>query len=134
MSVEYAHDARENLVHARVSGSLGAADFLAYCERVLADPVVRPGFLEVVSVDPAAVFHLASGELLPFRMLWRRYLEKGLAGTLVHAPSDHGYGVFRMFAAMIGAEAFDPRVRFEVHREAAAVERRLAELRERVRA
>jgi hypothetical protein len=39
-----------------------------------------------------------------------------------------------MFAAMIGAEAFDPRVRFEVHREAAAVERRLAELRERVRA
>jgi hypothetical protein len=134
MPIDTAHDARTNQIRTRVSGSLGAAEFLAYCERVLADPAVRPGFLEVLDVDPAAVFHLASGELLPFRMLWRRYLEKGLAGTLVHAPSDHGYGVFRMFAAMIGAEAFDPRVRFEVHREAAAVERRLAELRERVRA
>jgi hypothetical protein len=134
MPIDTAHDARSNVVHTRVSGSLGATDFLAYCERVLADPAVRPGFLEVLSVEPTAAFHLASGELLPFRGLWERYLEKGLRGTLVHAPSDHGYGVFRMFAAMIGAEAFDPHVRFEVHRDAGAVARRLAELRERARA
>jgi hypothetical protein len=134
MPIDTAHDARTHQVRTRISGSLGAADFLAYCERVLADPAVRPGFLEVLSVDPSAVFTLSSGELLPFRGLWQRYLEKGLRGTLVHAPSDHGYGVFRMFAAMIGAEAFDPRVPFEVHRDAAVVARRLTELRERARA
>ena len=134
MPIFYAHDARSNVVYTRVSGAAGAADFLAYCERVLADPAVGPGFLEVLSVEPAAVFSLVSGELLPFRGLWQRYLAKGHRGTLVHAPSDHGYGVFRMFAAMIGAESVDPGVCFEVHRNAATLELRIAALRERIRA
>ncbi|MEE4361778.1 MAG: hypothetical protein V2I63_09675 [Pseudomonadales bacterium] len=80
-----------------------------------------------VSGGVDARFALAAAELIPVRARWQGDLAKGLRGMLIHAPSEHAFGVCRM----IDAESADAEVRFEVVRDGAALAQRLEALRGR---
>ena len=130
MSIDYAWDPDENRVRTTVTGTLNPDDFIRYCESVLADPRIGAGFIETLVLDRSCTIGATFRDLLPFARLWRRYLEKGVQGTIVLARSDSTYGVFRMFEGAIASDSVDPAIVFEVVSSEEEMEARVREIRQ----
>lgn len=102
MSMTYLYDVDSNIVNATATGVVVLRQLQAYTERVLADPFIAPGFIEVVDLERVTDLGVTYGDLASFGGVWKQYLEKGCHAAIFFAPTDLSYGTFRMLQAVIG--------------------------------
>ncbi len=129
MGIHYRYASDENRVYTEVRGRVTSGDFATYCNGLLEDAQVRPGFIETIDVEEDAIVEVTFRDCLPLAEIWERYLEAGLAGSIVLPRSACAYGIFRMFQGAMANTPGSPPV-FVVVATPAEMEERVEELRD----
>jgi len=106
MAFDYTVDKTHPIVHVRVWDELTVADHTRYTQRILADPDVPFGYVEIVSFVDIEDFGLEYHEFPIFRREFEQLREKkNQIGTVLIIPSQFHYGMGRMIETMAGDSA-----------------------------
>jgi hypothetical protein len=128
VGISYHYDSNRNLVLAEARGVITVQDILTYTKSVIQDDAIQRDFVEVVDFEGVEDLVVTYRELSPFRDIWQKYITKGCKGTLILAPSDFSYGIFRMFQAVIGSDDFEAGGPFFPVRSHEELEARISEI------
>jgi hypothetical protein len=116
MPITYQYDPSTNLVSATASGVLKASELEAYLNQVLEDTTIQPGYVEYVDFSAISDLQLSYNETAKFSSIWASYVAKGCSRTIIYAPSDIAYGVFRMIKTVISLRLDDKLASFHIVR------------------
>lgn len=128
MPIEYVVDGDGSLVRTNASGVVTLEDLKGYFNRIMTDTTIVSPFVEYVSFAAVDDLQFSYSAGTQFGLAWRRYKQKGCAGTIVYAPGDLVFGLVRMVQTIVEGSEFGAEGDFSVFRELAEAEAALKEL------
>jgi len=99
--IDYDYDAKKRILRTSVHGAVCVNEIVNYLERVLKDPRVTYGTIEVFSMEHATDLQMNFSQTQVFEDLWGRYKKKVGQNVIIYAPNDLAYGLFRMLVSSI---------------------------------
>jgi hypothetical protein len=103
MAIHYHFDRKWKIVYAKGIGIVSLTDLLEYGREVLALPDDLTGAVEYVDLSAAtdiAVTYQSAQQMID---IYKGWMERGIAGSVLYAPSDLCYGLARMISSVISS-------------------------------
>ncbi|MCP4900681.1 MAG: hypothetical protein GY906_27270 [bacterium] len=129
MPLSFSYDRERMVLSTKADGIVTLEEMLDYLHVVIADEHIKPGFVELVDFSAIEDFVVSFNDTRPFEDLWKSYVEKGCAATIVYAPGDLSFGVVRMVQTVIQTSGHGDQGVFVVVRTQVEVAEKLAQLR-----
>jgi hypothetical protein len=126
LPISYRYLSETGVVDTTVTGVVQTSDLMEYFNKLLDDPSIKPGFVEIFDMEGIEDFVVHYRETPAFRYIWERYLEKGCRATIVVAPTALAFGTARMVQAVIQPGREGPRGHFSVVRTRTEIQQKLA--------
>ena len=117
MAISHTYDPDLNRLTMRASGTLTVPQLEVYLAEVLSNPDIREGFVELVDLSDVDDLAMKFAETSVFEPIWRKYVDKGVARTVVLAPTDSTFGLFRMLITSLVAAMGTEDIPFYVYRD-----------------
>ena len=117
MAITHTYDPDLNRLIMKASGTLDVPQLEVYLAEVLANEDIREGFVELVDLSAVEDFAMKFSETGVFEPIWRKYVAKGVARTVVLATSDASFGLFRMLITSLIAAMGTEDIPFYVFRD-----------------
>ena len=116
MSIDYTYEPDNRIIRTEARGIISATDMVDYVSEIIGRADIESGFIEIVDIENVEDFHFKYSDTEALSSLWPKVAEKGCLCSIIHAPSDLGYGLMRMLQAVLLAGSDTPGQGFEVVR------------------
>jgi hypothetical protein len=100
----YEYDSAKKTVTAIAEDLLTLEQTRAYTTLVCDDPIIEPGFIQVLDLSQGSEFQVTSASSSMLAGLWTRLVDKGMKMSIVLTPSDLAYGLTRMIDSVLDRE------------------------------
>jgi hypothetical protein len=101
MAISFQYDTNENIVRTQATETVTTNDIIKYGKNIIEDKKITSGFVELVDFALVEDIVVRYSELGPFPSIWEKYKEKGCKATIIFAPTDISFGIFRMLQTVI---------------------------------
>lgn len=119
-------DPRTRVLHTRFTGKIGIGEVISGFRKAAEMMAAARDFIHVIHLDQVKDISASYEALRPLEEVWKRYADSGPRWTLVYAPSDIGFGTFRMIQSFL--ETREERVDLTLVRTPGELKTRLEEL------
>ena len=117
MAVTHTYEPDTNRIIMQASGTLTVPQLEVYLAEVLGNEDIRDGFVELVDLTEVEDLAFKFSETAVFEPIWRQYVAKGVKRTIVLAPTDVAFGIFRMLITSLTAATGEEEIPFYVFRD-----------------
>jgi hypothetical protein len=108
MQIQFRFDPDLKILFAKGSGIISLDDLLEYGKKVLEIPGDLTGAIEYVDFSETkdiAVSYQSAQHMLD---VYKQWMSKGIAGSVLYAPTDVCYGMARMIGAVLSSVSGNP--------------------------
>ena len=116
MPINYTYEPDKGIIRTEARGIISARDMCDYVTDIVGRVGIASGFIEIVYTEKVEDFLFRYSDTDTLRSLWPQFVKKGCVYTIIHAPTDVGYGSMRMLQTVLLADDDTQGPVFEVVR------------------
>ena len=99
MPIKYDYDKNKNIVCSKPSGLISISDIAEYFNKLVEDPNVEKGFIEIANLSEVTEFKISYKEALQLPNLFAEVKnKKNHKGTILIGKKDFQFGMARMMS------------------------------------
>ena len=108
MQIQYHFDPKLKILFAKGSGNISLNDLMVYGRKVLEIPDDLHGAIEYVDFSEAKDIAVSFQSAQLMIDVYKQWMERGIIGSVLFAPTDFCYGMARMIGAALSTVSGNP--------------------------